>query len=344
MPYSEVQNPHRMKALLILSLLMYCEAKPQNAPSDSNKNNKDLSGSCSAARDLGVNLEGFPKHVAHNLHSITLQDIQFFFEPNFPEDNDIPTVNQDLTSDQEILWQAPSRSSVYKFPSGAAFDFILMNSDNVDSLMEKSTSSLEKMSHAIHMQEMWYKVSLRYKKLENTEIDLDQVCPCLVDEKSNEIINKLEDIAIDLRKDKEVIMFEFPDKELHDFSGETENQEQRTGKAMAPHSRGYQRTGKAMAPHSRGYQRTGKAMAPHSRGYDGYLKRKRRSIMDTPSSPQKHAQDGKALIDDDLIPSPELTDSKSWEFWKKNVDAPMNDEEMEYSAALYFKCKMHQYQ
>ena len=330
MPYSEVQNPHRMKALLILSLLMYCEAKPQNAPSDSNKNNKDLSGSCSAARDLGVNLEGFPKHVAHNLHSITLQDIQFFFEPNFPEDNDIPTVNQDLTSDQEILWQAPSRSSVYKFPSGAAFDFILMNSDNVDSLMEKSTSSLEKMSHAIHMQEMWYKVSLRYKKLENTEIDLDQVCPCLVDEKSNEIINKLEDIAIDLRKDKEVIMFEFPDKELHDFSGETENQEQRTGKAMAPHSRGY--------------QRTGKAMAPHSRGYDGYSKRKRRSIMDTPSSPQKHAQDGKALIDDDLIPSPELTDSKSWEFWKKNVDAPMNDEEMEYSAALYFKCKMHQYQ
>ena len=95
-----------------MSLLVYSEAKPSNSPSD-----KNLSGSCSAAKDLGVNLDGFPKHVAHNLHSITLQDIQFFFEPNFPEDNDIPTVNQDLTSDQEIVWQAPSRPSVYKFPS-----------------------------------------------------------------------------------------------------------------------------------------------------------------------------------------------------------------------------------
>ena len=312
-----------MKILLIMSLLVYSEAKPSNSPSD-----KNLSGSCSAAKDLGVNLDSFSKHVAHNLHSITLQDIQFFFEPNFPEDNDIPTVNQDLTSDQEIVWQAPSRPSVYKFPSGAAFDFILMNSDNVDLLMEKGTSSLEKMSHAIHMQEMWYKVSLQYKKLENTELDLDQVCPCLVNEKSNEIIDRLQDIAIDLRMDKDVIMFEFPDKEVDEYSGETENQEQRTGKAMAPHSR----DGPGYKVHSK---RTGKAMAPHYRDGEGYMVHSKiRSSIDTPSSLQKHVQEEKALVDDDLIPSPELTDSKSWEFWKKNVDAPMNNEEMEYSAQL----------
>ena len=204
--------------------------------------------------------------------------------------------------------------------------------------MERGTSSLEKMSHAIHMQEMWYKVSLQYKKLENTELDLDQVCPCLVNEKSNEIIDRLQDIAIDLRMDKDVIMFEFPDKEVDEYSGETENQEQRTGKAMAPHSR----DGPGYKVHSK---RTGKAMAPHYRDGEGYMVHSKiRSSIDTPSSLQKHVQEEKALVDDDLIPSPELTDSKSWEFWKKNVDAPMNDEEMEYSAALYFKCKMHQYQ
>ena len=307
---------------------MYSEGKPQNLADSSN--NKDLGKSCSSAKDLGVNLDDFSSHVAHNLHSITLQDIQFFFDPTFPEGNDVPTVNTDLTSDMEILLQAPSRPSVYKFPSGAALDFILMNNDNIDSLMEKRTSSLEKISHAAHMQEMWYKVSLQYKKLEKTEIDLDQVCSCLVDEQSNKIIDRLQDIANDLRKEKEVIMFEFADQEVHENHEETDTE--RIGKAMAPHSRGY-RQGKAMAPHSRGY-RQGKAMAPHSRGY-----RQEKEIA-AHRSPYEHT---KAHGDDDLIPSPELTDSKSWEFWKKNIDAPMNDAEMEYSAALYFRCKMHQY-
>ena len=32
----------------------------------------------------------------HGIHSITVRDIRYYFDPDFPEDNDIPTVNPDF--------------------------------------------------------------------------------------------------------------------------------------------------------------------------------------------------------------------------------------------------------
>ena len=42
------------------------------------------SDSCQAAIEYGVNLTKFSDSVAHNAHSITVEDIRYFFEEDFP--------------------------------------------------------------------------------------------------------------------------------------------------------------------------------------------------------------------------------------------------------------------
>ena len=64
------------------------------------------------------------------MHLITVQDIRYFFDPTFPENNSIPTVNTNL-SGPHILWGAPSIQSEFKFPGSAGVDFILRNNDNI---------------------------------------------------------------------------------------------------------------------------------------------------------------------------------------------------------------------
>ena len=50
----------------------------------------------------------FFQTVMHGVHSLTLEDLRHYFEPDAPVDNGIPTVNTDLSSPDEILPNAPS--------------------------------------------------------------------------------------------------------------------------------------------------------------------------------------------------------------------------------------------
>merc|ERR1712032_741325 len=55
----------------------------------------------------GLNFSSFWHGAAHGLHSLHLEEIRFFFEPDATENNKIPVVNKNLSSQQTILFDAP---------------------------------------------------------------------------------------------------------------------------------------------------------------------------------------------------------------------------------------------
>jgi len=150
--------------------------------------------SCQAAAEqAGVDFENFKFNVGHVIHSLTVEDVRFFFDENFPIKNNIPTVNTNLTAGPPVLTYAPSFPSKFRFPLGSTLDRILLNNDDPNAFGEKQLTTLEELGHAAHMLEMLFKASQIYKSLDN--LDIDSVCSCLVDEEANGIIEELEYLA-----------------------------------------------------------------------------------------------------------------------------------------------------
>ena len=144
---------------------------------------------CEPARKEGVNMTSFFVDVAHGMHSITVEDIKYFFDEKFPIENSLPTANLDLTG-PKVLMFVPSRPSDFKFPGGAAVDFILSNNDDPLKFGSAGQTSLEEIVHQMHMLEMWNKASKMYKTLKTKRLDTQQICPCLV---SHEVKEKIID-------------------------------------------------------------------------------------------------------------------------------------------------------
>ena len=73
-------------------------------------------------------------------------------------------------------------------------DFVFRN-DNPDFLIQKLTS-VEKIGHSFHMQEMWMKAQKTYSKLKtNPPTDVEDFCTCANDVEANGIIKELLMIA-----------------------------------------------------------------------------------------------------------------------------------------------------
>jgi len=106
---------------------------------------------CEPARQLGVELESLGNSVSHATHDITVEDIRYFFDENFPVDNDIPSSDTRLTVQQSVLPYVPSVPSVFKFPGLAALDWIMTNDDKSDEFLMRNPdhqfSHLEKLTH-----------------------------------------------------------------------------------------------------------------------------------------------------------------------------------------------------
>jgi len=150
--------------------------------------------SCQAAAEqAGVDFENFKFNVGHAIHSLTVEDARFFFDENFPIENNIPTVNTNLTAGPPVLTYAPSFPSKFRFPLGSTLDRILLNNDDPHGFGEKQLTTLEELGHSAHMLEMLFKASQIYKSLEN--LDINSVCSCLINEEANGIIEELEYLA-----------------------------------------------------------------------------------------------------------------------------------------------------
>jgi len=261
-----------------------------------------------AAEQAGVYYNNFKYNVAHMIHSLTVEDVRFFFDETFPVANDIPTVNLNLTG-PAVLPHTPSYPSKFKFPLGSTLDRILLNNDDPNTFSDRGRTTLEELSHAAHMLEMLYTTSKVYKGLD--DIDVNTVCPCLVNEAANGIIEVLEFIAL-------VNHLEIDDSKSFEEQG----------LIISDHCTQNSRKGRALASQNCGY--TGK---PACGG--GYFQRQRREASQQARSARKIT----------VCPNvPELKDSESWKIFQHDITEPFEDVAgagpMAKNVAIYLYCKI----
>lgn len=141
----------------------------------------------------------FPKAVAHSTHSITLDDLQFYFDENIGEENGVETVNLDLTGDPPILPNAPPAEMSPLVTRGfQTVDRVLSHMDNKN-WMAKHYNTLERIVHAFHMQEIWTKASKAYQEFRDNPPN-DEICDCVTDTDANGIHEELKKTALRLRE------------------------------------------------------------------------------------------------------------------------------------------------
>ena len=79
--------------------------------------------------EAGLNYSAFWKGAAHGIHSLSLEEIRYFFKAEAPEDNRIPTVNIDFRSEDVIHFSAPLWGYEERFESWALkiMDWFMIN-------------------------------------------------------------------------------------------------------------------------------------------------------------------------------------------------------------------------
>lgn len=146
---------------------------------------------CNEMRKIGINMIMFPASVAHGVHSISVEHIKHFFGVDIPVENEIPTVNTDLNG-PPILPYAPKISNDTKMLSLTMkeINYVLSNNDEPDSFYVKGLSSIEKMTHIAHMDEIWVQAQKIYYTLKSNPPS-QFACNCITDENKNGIKREL---------------------------------------------------------------------------------------------------------------------------------------------------------
>jgi len=290
----------RMLAELLATCLLIISSKAASITDDQD--------TCKvSAEQVGVDFEKFHYNVAHVLHALTVEDARFFFDENFPYENDIPTVNTNLTAGPPVLPHAPSFPSKFKFPLGSKLDRILLNNDDPDAAFQRGFTSLEELGHSAHMIEMLYETSKVYKLLEN--IDTEKVCPCLVNEEENGILDIMRFIA-------EVNEFDF------DSSKTYEEQNIRVDDFC---------TNKRL--------RNGRSLTAKVKIGGGYVT----EPFCPPRCPPSIRQKRSISVCPDI---PDITDSASWKIFKHDLAGMAEQidgttpEQMATNVAVYLYCKI----
>ena len=77
----------------------------------------------------GLNYTTFYLGAAHGLHSLSLEEIRYFFDENATEDNKIPTVNIDFRSEEVLHFNAPLWGYEDKFDTWSLkiMDWFMLN-------------------------------------------------------------------------------------------------------------------------------------------------------------------------------------------------------------------------
>ena len=106
----------------------------------------------------------FAAMVAHATHSLSRQDIDFYF-PTEREDFNLPVVNPDLLSETEVLSKPFEFKHAFKTPALRVVDQVLshMNFPDYDI---RGNSAIERIVHEAHMQDWWSAGSQAYLELQ----------------------------------------------------------------------------------------------------------------------------------------------------------------------------------
>jgi len=144
----------------------------------------------------GLNQTDMMFGAGHGIHSITVRDIRYYFDPDFPEENEIPTVNPDFRGD--LIKESAPLGGDFFTPGMRAMNEIYANDDGTDNYMIQGLTRAEKMTHAMHMLEVWQIAGMIYKKIQ-ADPPTKEVCSCTIDEDGYGLIDHLLQISNFLR-------------------------------------------------------------------------------------------------------------------------------------------------
>ena len=151
---------------------------------------------CKIMENNGIDVRTFNASVAHGIHSITVEQLNLFFKGNVSEKNNIPTTNFNLKSPKTVLSSSTkmSRDPNILTNNMRMLDFILRNNDDTRAsyFIMNGLSSLEKLAHHAHMDELYARTKPVYEQLLKNPPKDRRVCDCVTDEKNNGVLGKLE--------------------------------------------------------------------------------------------------------------------------------------------------------
>lgn len=140
----------------------------------------------------------FAAVVAHATHSLSRQDIDFYF-PSEREDINLPVVNPDLLSETEVLSKPFEFEHDFKTPALRVVDQVLshMNFPDYDI---RGNSAIERIVHEAHMQDWWSTGSRAYLELQKSQNGVgEDLCACIRDVENNGIMANLRLLAKKVR-------------------------------------------------------------------------------------------------------------------------------------------------
>jgi hypothetical protein len=141
--------------------------------------------------NAGIESAYFPYATAHRIHSMSLQDLRHFFDPEAPKINGIPTIVDGIVVNNTV-----EDSSPFKSVGLRGLDSALSESkdlENSDILL--AAKLIQMILHPFHMQEMWTNMKPMYDKLVINPPKNKQLCPCVKDVKNNQVWKYLEWMA-----------------------------------------------------------------------------------------------------------------------------------------------------
>jgi len=171
--------------------------------SSGNETKETSNGELSTCLDImarnGLNFSSFWHGAAHGLHSLHLEEIRHFFEPDATEHNKIPVVNKNLSSQQTILFDAPLAGYDEQFNTMAlkVMAYFMLN-DRKD-FFEQGLNTLEKLSHQYHMHEIYAAAAPIYKRMKEKPPTDSELCGCVNDITGNGILTEMVHMAKKLK-------------------------------------------------------------------------------------------------------------------------------------------------
>jgi len=143
----------------------------------------------------------FASSLAHGLHSLTLEDVLYYFESDATTYVNIPTVNPnlDVKGLGRVLRFAPKNGYDTNFETIAMrhTDKVLSRMNN-ENWVVKYYSVLERLVHATHMAEMWSKARRYYNDFKKSGVR-KELCGCLKDIDNNGVMAELQLLALKIK-------------------------------------------------------------------------------------------------------------------------------------------------
>ena len=147
----------------------------------------------------GLNFSSFWHGAAHGIHSIYLEEIREFFEPEAPLKNKIPVVNEDLSTEQIILFDSPLAGYDEDFSTMALKVMAYFMLHDRPDFGTHGMNTLEKVTHQYHMHEIYAATAPIYQKIKGSPPGDPELCPCVNDITGNGILTELVNIANQLK-------------------------------------------------------------------------------------------------------------------------------------------------